>query len=308
MLYLLVWPVWRFLNLWGGASFLPVYGFYLVFRTILLVRYLMLVRTRWDDPPIRNPIGQKDGNFRDRASATRHLLWSYFIGNVGVSVRCATQMGQILVFEAAAVALGPLALDWHQRLPFLAGAPRFVVPLIGAIGVLVVLLWQRKLYPFADYMYYRVHRTLHKNRALFTFLHRIHHKAIVTTPLDSGTICPLEFALTETVWPPAALVPDWLWTLWQIHFAVTGYWPSHKTTAGVRVQDGNNFHVYHHFNPGVNFGILPESDARFQTLYGVTYRPWRPEQIRSLVWRWFLANRFYRDLARRAAEAGDAPS
>jgi len=305
LFYLLIRPVWQSLNLWGGASFLPVYGFYLLLRTVQLVRYLVLVRTRWDDPPARNPIGQKEGNFRDRASASRHLIWSYCIGNVGVTVRCGTQVGQIFVFETAAAAMGPFVLDWHRRFPLLSGGSRITVLLAGTAGVLAVLLWQRKLYPFADYIYYRVHRTLHENRALFTFLHRIHHKAIVTTPLDSGTICPLEFVLTETVWPPAALVPDWLWTIWQVHFAVTGYWPSHRTTAGVRVQDGNTFHVYHHYKPNVNFGILPESDARFGTLYGITYRPWRPEQIRSLVWRWFLANRYYRNLASRASAPGD---
>ena len=308
LVYVAVRPVRESLNLWGGASFLPVYGFYLVFRTILLVQYLHLVRTRWDDPPLRNPIGQKDGNFRDAASATRHLIWSYFVGNVGVTVRCATQMGQILIFETAAVALGPLVVDWNRRLPFFSGAPGFVVPTVAAGALVVILLWQRKLYPFADYLYYRVHRTLHENRALFTFLHRIHHKAIVTTPLDSGTICPLEFVLTETVWPPAALVPDWLFTVWQIHFAVTGYWPSHKTTAGLRVQDGNTFHVYHHYKPSVNFGILAESDARFGTLYGITYRPWKPDQIQSLVWRWFLGNRFYRELASHGDAIVEAPS
>ena len=60
-----------------------------------------------------------------------------------------------------------------------------------------------------DIRFYKLHRTLHSVKSLWTFCHALHHKVAKPCMLDSGTIAPSELAITETFvtcqmfWPRA---------------------------------------------------------------------------------------------------------
>lgn len=253
LVYVCVAPVWRAADL-AVSSFVLLYGFCMAVRAGWLVRFLWLVGFRWEAAGPR--FQTHEANLRSRGTAVRHVLWSCFLGNVGLVVRCSVQVVTIAGFESLRRRLG-MDLSEHPAL----GA-RLVPICIAATAV-----WAATLYfaiRQALLIYYRAHRTLHRCRPLYDSVHGIHHRAVLPTPLDSGTISPAEFAITEMAIPAATLLPNWWWTIIQITLAVAGHWPSHDTAVRMKFFQ---HHLRHHRFFNVNFGLTPGEDARFGTLY-----------------------------------------
>jgi hypothetical protein len=248
--YLFVAPLWMWTNL-AISSFVMLYAFYMVARAWWLVRYLRLLGFHWEDAGPTFAV--REANLKTRSAAIRHVLWSYFLGNIGLVVRCAAQVLTISLFEGLRSAMG-VDVATHSTLG----------PLLVPIGIAVAGLWLAT-YGLAGrralLIYYRTHRTLHSCRPLYDSIHAIHHRAILPTPLDSGTISPAEFLVTEMAFPAGTLVPNWFFTIHQILFALLGHWRGHDSGRTV------NHHLLHHRLFNVNFGITPTTDARFGTLH-----------------------------------------
>ena len=129
------------------------------------------------------------------------------------------------------------------------------------------MIWLATLWPAikrALLIYYRTHRTFHANRPLYSSIHSIHHRGVLPTQLDSGTISPAEFWITEMVVPSAALVPNWYFVIIQVVLAFFGHLPSHDT--GTRWAMSQH-HLHHHRLFRVNLGLTSAEDAEFGTLF-----------------------------------------
>jgi hypothetical protein len=92
----------------------------------------------------------------------------------------------------------------------------------------------------------------------------MHHRGVLPTPLDSGTISPLEFLITEMTFPAGALVPNWCWVIGQILLGAVGHWPAHSAGARFKI---SQHHLQHHRYFTVNYGLTPSEDRRYGTLY-----------------------------------------
>ncbi len=251
--YVCVAPLWAWTNL-AVSSFVMLYGFYMVIRTGWLVRYLWVLTFRWDDAG--PTFAEHQANLRTRDVALRHVVWAYFLGNVGLVIRCASQVMTISLFETVrtATAMDPgLHPTWNA----------YVVP-IGLTAVTIWLATSWLAIRRALLIYYRTHRTLHHNLPLYDSIHAIHHRGVLPTPLDSGTISPAEFLITEMAYPAGTIVPNWWWVGSQIVLAIVGHWPSHDAGA---TRNLSRHHLLHHRRFNVNFGLTPAEDARFGTLY-----------------------------------------
>jgi sterol desaturase/sphingolipid hydroxylase (fatty acid hydroxylase superfamily) len=251
LIYLCVAPVVLPLNL-TVSSFVLLYGFYLATRSMLLVRYLWVLTFRWENAG--RTFATRQANLKSQPLARRHVLWAFFVGNIGLVVRCSAQVLTIAVFERLRQSLG---WDLATHPVF---APHYYLIFIGA-----VILWGATLYWAAQptlVVYYRTHRTLHSCRPLYDSIHSIHHKGVLPTSLDSGTISPLEFLITEMSIPAATLVPNWWWTGGQVLIALVGHLPSHTTNTWM---NSGHHHLLHHRLFNVNFGLIPREDDRFGT-------------------------------------------
>jgi sterol desaturase/sphingolipid hydroxylase (fatty acid hydroxylase superfamily) len=251
--YSLIEPYFKELCLWGGNSFWIVYGAYGIVRTSFLVKYLLTIWMRWDDG--RPPFEIRRANMRTRGEAARHLLWSFFLGNAGLIVRCGQQIAMIVVFDELQILLGMGDLR--------PGPLAAVVGLLGGLFVYFVLAFCS-----AAPLYYKIHRTLHENRTLFTAVHRIHHKAVYPTVLDSGTESPLEFALTEMLGCGHCNLPDWLYVALQMAHMFIHHTAHHSSIS----QEGRlHFHVDHHRLFLHNYGLVADPpigvDGAFGTLF-----------------------------------------
>jgi len=256
VVYLFVAPLWLWTNL-AISSFIMLYGFYMLVRAWWLVRYLWLLSFRWENAG--RTFAVHEANLYSRGAAIRHVLWSYFLGNIGLVVRCSSQVLTISLFEwlRTSSAMDP------TRHPALSA---HLVP----IGIGVAVLWLATFWLAirrALLIYYRTHRTFHNCPPLYDSIHSIHHRGVLPTPLDSGTISPAEFFITEMALPAATLVPNWWWTISQIILAFAGHWASHDS--GTRLKFSQH-HLHHHRLFTVNFGLSPAEDAQFGTLYAAT--------------------------------------
>jgi hypothetical protein len=253
LLYVCVAPIVQPTNL-AVSSFVMVYGFYMVTRAFCIVRYLWILNFHWETAG--RPFELHEANLKSRQIAIRHVLWAYFLGNVGLVVRCAVQVLTIGAFEYLRTASG-IELETH---PTWSG--HLTVIFIAATAIWAATFWLgvRRLL----LIYYRTHRTFHNNRALYDSIHSVHHSGVLPTPLDSGTISPAEFFITEMAFPLGVLVPNWSWTLSQIVVAVAGHLPSHNF--GTRSSFPQH-HLHHHKLFTVNFGLTPSEDKQFGTLY-----------------------------------------
>jgi hypothetical protein len=252
LVYIFVAPLWDWTNL-AVSSFVMLYGFYMAVRGWWLVRYLWLLVFRWEDAG--RTFAVHDANFRTRGAAIRHVLWAYFLGNIGLVIRCASQVLTIALFEwlrtATNMDLGTRA-DWR--------------PYLLPVGLAVAAAWLgtfKLAINRALLIYYKTHRTFHECLPLYDSIHSIHHRGVLPTPLDSGTISPAEFFITEMALPAGMLVPNWWWTIAQAILAYWGHWASHD--AGTRLKFSQH-HLLHHRLFNVNFGLSPAEDERFGTL------------------------------------------
>jgi len=253
LVYVCVAPLWLWTNL-AISSFVMLYGFYMVVRAWWLVRYLWLLSFRWENAG--RTFAVHEANLHSRPAAIRHVLWSYFLGNIGLVIRCASQVLTISLFE------------WLRRWSSmdLVSHPTFGANYLP-IAVAVAVLWIATFWLAirrALLIYYRTHRTFHNCGPLYDSIHSIHHRGVLPTPLDSGTISPAEFIITEMALPAATVVPNWWWTTSQIVLAFAGHWASHD--AGTQRKFPQH-HLHHHRLFNVNFGLSPAEDAQFGTLY-----------------------------------------
>lgn len=253
VLYLGMAPIILPLNL-VISSFSMLYGFYMLIRLFWLIRYLWVLNFRWHDAGRVFEVQQ--ANLKSQSLAIRHVLWAYFLGNVGLVVRCASQVITIGAFELL-----------RQRLDLdITKYPQLNTHVMsifwGTVAIWLATFWFA-LQP-AFLIYYRVHRTFHASRPLYDSVHSIHHRGVLPTPLDSGTISPLEFALTELNLPAGMLVPNWYWTLGQILLAIAGHFPSHESNTWMKT---GHHHLLHHRLFNVNFGLIAREDKRYGSYY-----------------------------------------
>ncbi|WP_417734800.1 sterol desaturase family protein [Rosistilla oblonga] len=253
VLYLGMAPVILPLN-FAISSFAMLYGFYMAIRIYWLVRYLWVLHFHWERAG--RTFQTHQANLKTRSSAIRHVLWAFFLGNVGLVVRCSSQVITIAGFEYLRQRMN-LDLTKH---PDLSG--HMMTIFWGTTAIWLATFWFA-LQP-AFLIYYRVHRTFHTCRPLYDSVHSIHHRGVLPTQLDSGTISPLEFALTELNLPAATLVPNWYWTLGQIILALAGHFPSHDTNTWMKT---GHHHLLHHRLFNVNFGLIAREDKRYGSYY-----------------------------------------
>ena len=252
LVYIFVAPYCRAYDL-AVSSFVMLYAFYMAVRIFWLVKYLWLLTYRWESAG--QTFAVQEANLKSQSTAIRHVAWAYFLGNIGLIVRCASQVMTIGLFEWMR-RVTPANVTQHpqlnERLLWLAAGAAIVWIVTMGIAIRRALL-----------VYYRTHRTFHQCRPLYDSIHAIHHRGVLPTPLDSGTISPLEFLITENALPAATLLPNWWWTASQIVIAVVGHWPSHD--AGVRWTFPQH-HLQHHRYFTVNYGLTPAEDEFFGTL------------------------------------------
>lgn len=236
------------------SSFVMIYGFYMLVRSATLIRYLWVVRFRWDRAG--RTFETHQANLNSQSAALRHVTWAYALGNVGLVVRAGSQVVTLTAFEYFRQRL---AMDLTQY-PTL-NANLYLIFGVAFLVWLATMWWsiQRMLMIF-----YRTHRTLHEHRALYDSIHAIHHRGILPTPLDSGTISPAEFWITEMAFPTCTLVPNWWFALGQIAMAYAAHLPAHNS--GSRVAYARH-HLQHHRHFRFNFGLTPVEDEQFGTLY-----------------------------------------
>ena len=242
-------PITRSLDLFGGNTFLVLYGVYLAIRIVVFCRYLLIVAFQWDtyNAP---PFEIRKANFRDRSTAVRHLTWSFLLGNIGLVVRCGYYDMTVSLFDSFYEAVG---------YPEIGGLWGF------ALAALVIVLWLVVADVRLGNTYYKAHRALHEDSVLYVSVHRIHHYAVYPTVLDSGTINPAEFLMTESgsIW--FAPLPDWYWFAFQMCM-LFGHFEGHHTVAEDKHHAEHfQFHVLHHRLYQCNYG-MPAMDEKYNTL------------------------------------------
>ncbi|MGD9647786.1 MAG: sterol desaturase family protein [Pirellulales bacterium] len=253
-LYVCTVPYIAPLNL-AVSSFTLLYAFFMIVRVGWLVFYLWRIGFRWNQAG--RTFANRKANLRSRSVALRHVLWAYFLGNVGLVVRCGVQVVTLGLFEWIRQRSG-MDLQHH---------PAAAAHLPTIFGVAVVV-WFATLWisiKRALLIYYRTHRTLHAHPSLYSSIHSIHHFGVLPTPLDSGTISPAEFWITEMAIPTITIVPNWHFFLIEVCVALIGHLPSHST--GTRLLEFSQHHLNHHRHFNVNLGLTAAEDREFGTLF-----------------------------------------
>ncbi len=236
------------------SSFVMLYGFYTVVRTLTLIRYLWLITFRWENAGRTFSIHQ--ANLKSSRRAIRHVIWTYFQGNVGLVVRCATQVVTIGLFEWIRQQTN---MDLTQ---YPAANAHLTTIFVVAVIVWAATSWFAVRRMFV--IFYRTHRTFHASRPLYDSIHRIHHRGVFPTPLDSGTISPAEFWITEMALPIATVVPNWWFSVGQIIMAFAGHLSAHDTGSRLSL---SQHHLNHHRLFEYNYGLTPAEDEKYGTLY-----------------------------------------
>jgi hypothetical protein len=236
------------------SSFVLLYAFFMIVRVCWLAIYLWRLGMRWEYAG--RTFETHKANLHSRRAAIRHVLWAYFLGNIGLVVRCGIQVVTLGGFEW-------LRQRWHMDL---LKYPEVAAQLPTIFGIAVVV-WLVTLWPSINralLIYYRTHRTFHSSRALYSSIHSIHHVGVLPTPLDSGTISPAEFWITEMAIPTISIVPNWHFSIIEVVLALVGHLPSHTTGARWAF---SQHHLLHHRHFTVNLGLTTAADLEFGTLY-----------------------------------------
>ncbi len=180
-----------------------------------------------------------------------HLVFALLLGNVGLAMRC---FKYDLWRGAARGAVGGswLALeasDWRAQVGYVACVA-------AAVGSEV---WVNS---GDNVLFYKIHRTIHRDPHLYSLLHQLHHTAVCDTSLlDSGTISPLELLWTDLSMPAMVLCAPPFFVLGFEAIAMVWHFRAHGLGGS-----GDNHHIQHHRNPAVNFGLTQMCDRRFDTL------------------------------------------
>jgi sterol desaturase/sphingolipid hydroxylase (fatty acid hydroxylase superfamily) len=252
--YTLVEPYWKRVCLWDGNNFWPLYGTYIAFRLVLLARYLLSIWKRWDDA--LPPFEIQRANLGTRAKAARHLLWSFFVGNVGLLVRSGHQAAAIVLFDSVQTSLG--IQDVHLG------------PFAAALGVVIWVFVLHSMVVSYGALYYKLHRTMHENKSLYVAIHRLHHKGVHPTALDSGTESPFEYFMTTAQLYGYWLLPDWCSYALELPAA---YAACHSHHTRLSSDNRLHYHVDHHRLYKVNYTLEPASgDRLFGTVFTGTFR------------------------------------
>lgn len=246
-LYGVVKPFSRLYDPFEAYAFVCLYGLYLVVRTPVFIRLMLRVRRGWEQDTLP-PFEVKKANFSSKDAATRHLVWSYFLGNVGVTVRCASYATYTTLLDGIWKALGGF--------PQVSTATTTgTVIVAGAVLLTIATL-------HSNHIFYDSHRAFHRNQPLFDSVHRIHHQATYPTPLDSGTESPGELLLTQATIVSMHILPSWFFLACESLFML-GHFGSH--TAGTKDLVSEN-HLGHHVVYTGGFGQL------FEDVQQGTYR------------------------------------
>ncbi len=253
-IYLCVAPLLARVNL-GFSTFLLLYGFYMVDRVICLTLHMVrFAREERQGDEAKKGDFYQGANLKDLPTARRHVLWSFFIGNIGLAVRCSSFFLTVGLFE---LGRQTVISQWDSPV-FTTQVTTFTWVAIGVFAA--GLFFNLKS---AMLIYYRTHRTFHVNPALYDSVHGVHHRGVYPTRLDSGTISPFEFFITEMAFPLGMLVPNWWWVGAQIVVAYTGHFPGHD--AKKRSEMGEH-HLDHHRYFNVNFGLTAAEDKKYGTM------------------------------------------
>ena len=238
-------PAARAYGLWHGWAYVAAYALLLGVRSAYAIWLLSRARERWEAR--LPPFTVRKGNLRSVRRAVKHVVWSFFVGNVGLAVRCGKQVALLSAFA------------------FLAGTfPEHVAarwPHAWVLGGILAMAVVYRHGALLDALYYKIHRTLHVSSALYSGLHRIHHKAVLPTILDAGTESPGELLLTEYAAPVHVLLPSWLFFLAELTMFV-GHFEGHRTRP-LRGADGKTYldaHIDHHRLVSFNFSCGSEPD------------------------------------------------
>jgi len=215
--------------LWHPLAFWIAYLAWISVRFVYFGIHMWDLRRRW--ARMAPPFVIHKANFRSPERTARHMVWSLFMGHVGLAFRCGRQLALIAVYSALA---GPLPSELGRRVPHLWA--------LGLVGLCALFyLYGTAVGP----IYYKVHRTLHNSGRLYAGLHKVHHKATIPTLLDSGTECAFELALVEYTGCVHLLWPSWAFTATEMLFA-TGQAASHHTLTAKLGKGGHDGHVAHH--------------------------------------------------------------
>lgn len=245
--FVLLAPVARAFGLWSDKTLPAAYAVFLGIRVPYALFLLATVRRRWlaKAPPFTI----QKGNFRSVERASRHIGWSFFMGNVGLLVRCAKQ---VAILGLLTLIVGSLPARIAQHAPY---------GWVLGVGIMcAVIYWQGAL---IDVLYYKIHRTVHASRELYAGLHRIHHKAVIPSMLDAGTESPCELILTEYSAPVHILLPSALYFVIELSL-FWGQLQGHLTRP-FRGEDGQAYldaHVDHHRLTTCNFSCGSEPDPQ----------------------------------------------
>lgn len=254
LVYLTIYPLQDSLNL-PISSFVMLYGFYMVLRIgyLLLFTYALTIGSNRLQLRV---FEEHRANLRNRSVALRHVWWTYFLGNTGLFVKCAVQVITIGAFETLRLWIGFDVTEHPLTAPHLT--------MVTTVGVVLCVVGIGLSVRLSSTVYYRTHRTLHVRKPLYDSIHAIHHRGILPTPLDSGTISPLEYIITDMARPAVMLMPNWLFVLSEIGLAFGAHLPSHTT--GTLHKFGQH-HLAHHKYVVYNFGLFPRDDERWGTRF-----------------------------------------
>jgi len=212
----------------------------------------------WMDPPALRRFKVQSGPFQ-----VERWLWD--------------SLGRL--FGNALLMAGLLVLAW----PLLRHTPIHA----GMLPAWWVIVLQLLLFIFLDdFLYYWMHRTLHKGW-LLRRVHSVHHRIRQTCAINGNYFHPLEFILTASlalVGPllvGAHLYVLWVWIILRQFEAADGHsgyvfpWnPGHL----LPLYEGAGYHDFHHSQYQGNFaGFLPYLD-RFFGSYARGYLAWRAER------------------------------
>lgn len=137
-----------------------------------------------------------------------------------------------------------------------------------------------------DFLYYWMHRTMHKGW-LLKHVHSIHHRIRHTTAINGNYMHPIEYlctaglALIGPMLVGAHLHVLWIWLALRQYEATDGHcgyvfpWnPGHL----IPLYEGAGYHDFHHAKYQGNYaGFLPYLD-RFWNTYARGYLAWRQAQ------------------------------
>jgi sterol desaturase/sphingolipid hydroxylase (fatty acid hydroxylase superfamily) len=180
------------------------------------------------------------------------IFWAFFLGNVGLAIRSYrfAFVESLFLRTMETLELQGLGLE----VTWLTFGLYFVCTLVWTV-ICVRLPAANKA---DDYLYYKLHRTLHVVPHLWNFCHGLHHKALTPSCLDSGTIGPPELIITETGGASIAAV-DWPYPVlyvWEFVHMIQHYLGHNSDRyAGVGLH-----HLLHHKFSNCNYGIHAELD------------------------------------------------